>query len=423
MRRLKLLVSAYACEPGKGSEGGVGWNVAQGLARYHDVWVITRRNNRDVIEEAQRRAPTTHLHFVYHDLRLRGLKKLPGGVRLYHYLWQLSLRSMVIKLNRNIRFDVAHQLTFGSVRYPSALHVSGIPVVIGPVGGAEMAPVSFWPAFGMRGFLSEAFRALSNGATRFDPLVRRSYRRAAAVLAASAETARFLRHAFGAHANVQVLPSIGIDAAELQEYAHHRLDRDEVRQVSTGFLKVLFAGRLVHWKGAHLAVKAFAELLQRHGDAELTILGAGPQAARLQRLSRQLGIQSSVRFLSRLPSLHDVYHLYAQHDVFLFPSLHESGGMVVIEAMAIGLPIVCLDLGGPTLSVTRDSGFLIKPTNPRQTVQDLSAALIRLATDHGLRVKMGEAARARVAEHYTWGQKSNFLASLYCRLAESNESR
>ena len=113
--RLKVLISAYACEPGKGSEPGVGWNVAVEAARRHDVWAITRANNRPVIEAELARNPIPSLHMVYYDLPrwTRWWKRGTRGTRLYYYLWQLALYSVVRRLYRKIRFDVTHHVKIG----------------------------------------------------------------------------------------------------------------------------------------------------------------------------------------------------------------------------------------------------------------------------------------------------------------------
>src|SRR6266571_2530702 len=122
-KRLKILISAYACEPGEGSEPGVGWNVAVEAARRHEVWVITRANNRRVIEAELARNPIPTLQMVYHDLPrwTRWWKRGARGTRLYYYLWQLALYPVIRRLDRKIRFDVTHHVTFVNYWMPSLL--------------------------------------------------------------------------------------------------------------------------------------------------------------------------------------------------------------------------------------------------------------------------------------------------------------
>src|SRR5579863_8818497 len=140
--RVKLLVSAYACEPGKGSEPGVGWNWVQALVRrgYH-VQVITRSNNREAIENDStwRRE---ELAFHYYDLPgwMRRWKRWPGGIYLYYLLWQIGALRVARRLHAAERFDRVHHVTFASYRQPSFMGRLGIPFIFGPVGGGETTP-------------------------------------------------------------------------------------------------------------------------------------------------------------------------------------------------------------------------------------------------------------------------------------------
>ena len=89
---MKLLISAYACEPGLGSEPGVGWNCVRQAARFHEVWVLTRKNNREPIENALKTVPLENVHFAYFDLPrwARFWKRGTRGLHLYYYLWQIG---------------------------------------------------------------------------------------------------------------------------------------------------------------------------------------------------------------------------------------------------------------------------------------------------------------------------------------------
>jgi glycosyltransferase involved in cell wall biosynthesis len=401
---MRVLVAAYACEPERGSEQGAGWNLVWQLARSHDVWVITRANDQQKIEAELAKKPNPNLHFLYHDLRgLLPIKRLPGGLYLYHYLWHLSLAWLAPDLHRRSRFDIAHHLTFGSFRYPSGLVRLGIPLVIGPVGGAEETPLALWRCFGWRGGLIEAIRWASNRAALLDPLVRVSYRKAAFTLAVTQQTRDRLLNLV-APGRIRILPQSGVDTVRQNVLRRADSPRDTIR--------VLYIARLVHWKGWDLALRAVAAARQR-AMVELTVLGTGPEAKRLSALVASLGLRDSVNWIPRLEAVDDVYRLYREHDVFLFPSLHESGGMAVLEAMAAGLPVICLALGGPGVSVTEECGVLIQPTTPGRVVDEMASALLRLATDRDLRRKMGTAAERRVLEAYTWEVKARTIDEIY----------
>src|SRR5882672_7955107 len=108
-RRLRVLISAYACEPNKGSEPEVGWQWALQMARFHEVTVLTRANNRPGIEQAVQplRGQQPVPQFIYHDLSpfLQKLKRYSRTIKLYYLLWQKSARELIQRLHEVQRFD------------------------------------------------------------------------------------------------------------------------------------------------------------------------------------------------------------------------------------------------------------------------------------------------------------------------------
>ena len=139
----RILLSAYACEPGKGSEPEVGWLWATELADAgHEVWVITRQANRHAIEMNLGDQPRPRLHFVFYDLPAwaRRWKRGARGVHLYYALWQWGAYRVAKRLTREINFDCVHHVTFVGMRAPSFMGLLGLPFFLGPVSGGESVP-------------------------------------------------------------------------------------------------------------------------------------------------------------------------------------------------------------------------------------------------------------------------------------------
>jgi len=408
MKRLKVLLSAYACEPGKGSEPGVGWNVAIHLAKHHDVWVLTRANNRAAIERELKKNPIPNLYFVYHDLPpwARLWKRGQRGVQLYYYLWQLTAIPLVQKLHRKIGFDVTHHVTFVKYWSPSALaFLDDVPFVWGPVGGGESAPLAFWPTFGIRGIVYETLRSLARFMGELDPLVRYTARKAKVALATTEETAARLRKL--RPKEVRVLSEAALSGLELEKLGSLPLPPQQP-------IRFLSLGRLLHWKGFHLGIEAFAKSgLQ---DAEYWIVGDGPERRRLEALARRLGVGDRVRFFGRLPR-DQVLDLLGQVHVLVHPSLHDSGGWVSLEAMAAKRPVICLDLGGPAVQVTHETGIKVSARGPLQTINELASAMRLITDDMDLRVALGEAALGRVAVEFAWSSKAKLFSEVYGEIA------
>ena len=190
MNRHKVLISAYACEPGRGSEPGVGWNLAREMAKFHDLWVITRAINREVIEEELAKNPVQGLHFIYFDLPkwFRTWENERYGVQIYYYIWQLGIYPLAKSVHRKVGFSLAHHITF--VRYwtPSLLALLPIPFLWGPVGGGESAPKTFRKNFSAEGQRYERLRDLARRLGEHDPLVRLTARKCKMALVTTRET-------------------------------------------------------------------------------------------------------------------------------------------------------------------------------------------------------------------------------------------
>jgi glycosyltransferase involved in cell wall biosynthesis len=100
-------------------------------------------------------------------------------------------------------------------------------------------------------------------------------------------------------------------------------------------------------------------------------------------------------------------------DVFLFPSLRDGGGAVVVEALAAGKPVVCLDVGGPAVHVTNVCGIKVAPRSRDQAIREIAEALERLYVDKELRRRMGRAARDRAERFYLWDELGERLMGIY----------
>jgi glycosyltransferase involved in cell wall biosynthesis len=393
--RMKLLVSAYACEPGKGSEPAVGWNWVQALVRRgYKVHVITRSNNRDAIESVTESClPALTLH--YYDLPgwARRWKRWPGGIYLYYLLWQRGAYGLAKRLHAAERFDRVHHATFASYRQPSFMGALGIPFIFGPVGGGETMPPQLRRSLSTRGRLAELIRNRGNSLIAFDPFMRSTFSRAEIIACTTAETMARIPRRYRAKCLVQL--AIGIDESEIDEPPITTTSREEAP-------RFLFVGRLLYWKGLHLVFRALAEVRRAVPGVSLTIIGIGDDRTWLVEQARAAGVTDLLEWVPSTPH-HEIAREYRESLALVFPSLHDSGGMVVLESLAAGLPVICLDLGGPGTIATPDCAVIIptQGTNEASVVQPLAAAMIRIATDASFRARLAANAADR-AKQLTW---------------------
>jgi glycosyltransferase involved in cell wall biosynthesis len=403
--RPRVLLSAYACEPVKGSEPGVGWNWARQLSQFAEVWVLTRANNRSSIEAAVAEHPLPHVQFVYYDLPrwMSFWKSRSRGVHAYYYLWQVGAYFVARNLHRDVSFQLVHHATFASCWFPSFMVFLPAPFVWGPVGGAESTPGSFWNSFSIRGKVYEILRDLSSWRGQCDPFVRATARRAAFALATTPETEKQLRVLGCAHTAVLSLAAIGDE--EIRMLAH-------IPVRTSGPFRVFSTGRLLHWKGFHLGIAAFARFHHTNPESEYWLIGDGPERQRLEKLACDLSVAEHVHFCGELPRAEALQKI-AACDVMVQPSLHDSSGWASIEAMAAGRAVICLDAGGLALQVDEGNGVKIPAVSPSQAVDAIAIALEGLAGNLELRLQYGRAGRARVAAEFNWARKAQEIRRFY----------
>jgi glycosyltransferase involved in cell wall biosynthesis len=379
------------------------------MARRHRVWAITRRKNEPAISAELRRTSLPNLEMVYFDLPrpVLALKKGALGIDAYYWMWQHATRRVVEDLDRNVRLDLTQHVTFGRYWGPTSLAYLPSPFVWGPVGGGETAPASFHRDFDLLGRTYETLRDCARRCGESAPSVRRAAQRAALGLAVTEETRARMR-ALGTN-RVELFSAMGIDRAAYESFR-------QLPAASDGPIRFVSMGRLLHWKGFHLGLKAFAATAVPR--SEYWIVGDGPQRAQLSELVERLGLSERVRFCGSQPRAQALATLASCH-VMVHPSLHDSGGWVCLEAMAAAKPVICLDLGGPSEQVTDQTGIRVPAMHPEQSVADLAQAMTALGTNPELRRALGEAGRKRVEDEYIWEKKGDRLEALYASVLAS----
>jgi glycosyltransferase involved in cell wall biosynthesis len=405
-KRLKVLLSAYACEPNKGSEPEVGWQWAMQMAHYHDVTVLTRANNREAIEKGLEslRDKQPLPRFVYHDEGpfLLWLKNEFHTIRFYYIFWQISAWKIISRLNKENRFDLLHHVTFAGFRYRTAIWNHGVPTVWGPVGGIQSIPWRLLPWKYPSALMLEVFRHFNNfvQSAPFHFLPKRAQMTTMTLVSTREMEATFLRLGL----ETTLMPTIGLNTRELSVPS---------RQLTKGPLKVLFVGSVITLKGIDLAIHAMAEA---GIDAVFTIIGSGKFEAMARRLVKQLGVESKVEFRGRL-SLRETLGSYADYDLFLFPSLHDTGGYALIEAMFSGLPAICLDCGGPRLAVKEGTGIKVPLGSRKAVLTGLAEAIRHYDSDRQLLLEHGRAAHETIVRDYDWERKGRELDAIYQKAA------
>ncbi|MBU1474579.1 MAG: glycosyltransferase family 4 protein [Acidobacteria bacterium] len=414
---MKVLISAYAFNP-SGSlnlhpgEDIVGWKLVEQIARFHEVTVITHTFNRKDVEDWRGRGKLANVRVEYTALPF-GLRaffyRTEIGQRIYYYLWQKAAWSRAKKLHHKGSFDLAHHITFNNDWIPSVIGARiDVPFVWGPIGGGQRTPASFMKLYPKLSRMADAVRLCGQwSGRRLLPTRRKNVKRARAILVCNEETKMKMPAVY--RNKVVYFPVNGM--------AEKDVAAEPSGRSSGPSLTVLCVGRLIHWKNFKTAVDVFSDFRKKVPEAELKIIGSGPEEEKLRERVEELGLTDRVSFVSWLPREELLEHM-RQADVFLHPALREGGGAVIVEAMACGLPVICLDNAGPGFHIQNRWGIKIEPRSPEYVRTAMTDALLDLHRNPERRRLIGEAALERVRKVYLWDRQGERMEDLYRRIMD-----
>lgn len=317
-------------------------------------------------------------------------------------LTQMHQRRLIKQLVKRQRIDIVHQPICVSPKTPSLIFGVGAPVVMGPMNGGMTYPPGFR-------HMERRWVALSVALGRFSASLLNflipGKRLAATLLVANSRTREALPA--GVRGKVIELAENGVELPLWQSRLQQASEEASVPRAT----RFVFMGRLVDWKGVDLLLKAFSQVLEQV-PAELEIVGDGVDRSELERQAGRLGLVDRVKFLGWLPQTECAQQLAAA-DALVLPSLFESGGAVVLEAMTMGLPVIATAWGGPTQYLDPWCGILVPPTDPASFVQGLADAMVKLAQSPELRQQMGQVGRQRVLDRFDWDKKVDAMLQIY----------
>jgi glycosyltransferase involved in cell wall biosynthesis len=402
---MKILLSAFAFLPNQGSEPGVGWRWAIELVRAdHQVVVLTDITRKAAIDKELQANPIPNLEVVcYRPTWLKFVPLNSKTAQILYSAWQYSLLPCARALHKKHGFDLIIHLTYGVFRHPSFLGFVGPKFVFGPVGGGEDAPWALKRSLPAKEKFKELLRSALNLVAKYNPFLNLALGRAALVLTKTEDTRSSLpKHV---RSKAVVFPEIGIDPKTSATSVPRGRSPEST-------FEILFAGRLLGWKGVHLAIRAFAIVVAKGKPARLTIVGSGPLRSWLQSMAKVLGIEQHVRWIGQIPQ-NELFELYSQMHCFVFPSLHDSSGNVVLEALSFGLPVVCLDIGGPVTLVNSKCAVIIntQQADENTVTSDISKAILQLEENEQLRLSLANAAIKKAVE-MTWASRTEGTLSL-----------
>jgi len=407
-----ILLSAYQCGPGMGSVSQIGWEWYSRLSDRGPVTLVTHARNRLALEAAGAPLPGTEVIYIDTEWFAGPLYRFARWLfpRSEHpvflissfdfFVYDAAARRMLARRRRDGQtWDVIHQPTPVSPLAATTLHRLGLPLVVGPWNGGLRSPEGFPEIMRAESGWLYSVRHLGRWLDRLLGCTRQ----AQVILAATRATREALPAS--AQARTRFMLENGVDLATFP-------DSPWPPAPGPGRpLQILFVGRLLPFKGVSMLVEALEQFTREH-PAQLHVVGDGTERLLLQTQVERLGLASQVHFHGAL-SHADIAALMRGSHVFCLPSVRESGGAVLLEAMSSGRPVIALDYGGPAEVVNETVGRLIPAHDRPQVVAGLVECLRNVVEQPVLWAKRGQAGRQRVAREFAWDAKINQALAIY----------
>jgi glycosyltransferase involved in cell wall biosynthesis len=407
---VRILLSAYQCGPGMGSVSQIGWEWYSRMSRLAPVTLVTHIRNRECLQAAGAPLPGTEVIYIdtewfasiVYRLASRLFPRSQHAVFLvsqvdFYYFDAVALRQL---RKRRKEWDLTHAVTPVSPVAATRLHRLGIPLIVGPWNGGLESPRAFPELMQQDSAWVYRVRDIAKIIDRIAGCTRK----AALILSATRSTDRDLPN----DAPTLRMLENGVDLDRFYSSTWNDLPS------STNPLKLLYVGRLLPFKGISLLLEAISRLNGKI-PISLTIVGDGPIKGELEQLTEKLKLSDIVTFLGNLPLDQVAVQMRKAH-VFCLPSIRESGGAVLLEAAASGLPIVAVNYGGPAEIVDEEVGHLVSADGPDELIAGLVETFLDISHNPEQWRQRGLNGRLRAEKEYGWEARMKTAFTIYERI-------
>lgn len=410
---MKILYDCFSCSPYYGSDEEIGWKWPYLMRRYHEVWALVRKDRKKDIEKYCQENDIRDIHFVYCDIPdfmnfyyFNKNRNRNGTLDflLYQFLWQFAAIRTAKQLHKKYQFDLVHHVCTNDFRILGYMYRLNTPFIIGPIGGAQEIPEAL-KNYVRENEKKEKLRRLINIAMTSLPGYRKALEKADKIYFSNVETLVYLSSSIKETDKCSILTEIGTSNTKT-DWTKCRLDEKEC--------VFLWVGRMEYRKGLHFLFDVLKQLPVEK-KWRLVLCGDGSERSRLEKMVCDSELAGRVQFLGRVP--HDqVDRLYQEATAFVFPSLRETTGTVLLEAMSNALPVISLKQGGAVNIINEDNGFLIPVDNERDCIRLFAQAMEYFIEHPSEAYSMGQNARRYVLSHFSWEEKINIMNKTYMEI-------
>jgi glycosyltransferase involved in cell wall biosynthesis len=389
--KLKIFISAYACEPNLGSEIGVGWHWMLQMSQYFELWVLTRKSNQLGIEAwLEENSNYKNIHFIYFDLPyyLRFWKKGLRGVRTYYNIWQWCTNTIVKRTMKANSIKIFHHLTYGNALWSVSSYGKKQFFIWGPTGGTEIIPKDFSKHYALKGRLIEILRRFVVKSLAYNPGFKNRCKHANLILSKTKVHKKSIPVKYRRKAIL--FTDVAVDDFEVENYTFEK---------ESTIIKYIVVGRLDPWRGFDILIEAFVKAVKKDANIQLQIVGKGMDMHRLQNLIKNRDISNHIKMIGEV-SMETYKQLMRESDVVVNPCLKEGAVTTAFDSMALGKPLICIDTTGYTHYFSKEYAIVISKQNREKTILALKDAILKL-TNPVERDQLGSHAQ-KMGTKFTW---------------------
>ena len=403
---LNVLVNAYAVSPAWGSEPGMGWNWVVNIARYCNVFVITEGEWRAEIEEAVEKLPQQgNLHFYFNPVseRVRRMCWNQGDWRFYwHYRkWQKRTLDIARQIIADHHIDIIHQLNMIGFREPGYLwKIQGIPFVWGPVGGMEMMPLPYLKGSGLKqNIFGRLKNTINEWQYKYSPNVRCAIKRSNAIIAAVKGVQEVITTYY--HKDSTLINETGVTL--LPDIIRNKKTTDEFH--------IIWIGKFDFRKRLDIALKTIAITKNPHIHFHICGTGNPRQEGYYKYLASKYQISQQCHWHGKVEH-NKIFEFMANCDLFFFTSIMEATSTVVLEAISVGLPILCFNICGFGPLVNSFAGVAIELSTPDTSAYEFSQIINHFVLHHK-ELEAISTAEIKNRERLSWDYKARQMVEIY----------
>ena len=369
MKRLNILISAYACNPYLGSESQVGWNIVYRLSKFHNLTVFTEYSNKINIDHFFKSKKKNIKFYYIKRKRYHFLEKLwPPSYYWSYKIWQKEAFKITAEIDLK-KIDLCHQLNMIGLREPGYLWKLNIPFIYGPVGGLSFYTKKLIFNSGVSIFVYSLFYNF----IRFID-IKFSFRSKYAlfkagnfVLAANSDTKKNLKKYF--NINSKLFLPVGNENIPTIS-GKFKKNKDQIN--------IFWGGLHIPRKSLNIGLEALSKL-PKDINWKLHITGKGKLNRKWKILSSKKNIEKKCIFYGYLKNKRDVPKIMKKCNIHLFTSIKEDTPAIIMETMTLGIPTICFDLYGAKDLVNNKRGIKIIPSyDYNENVLNFKKAILKL---------------------------------------------